>query len=176
MFPDPLASQVEKASDEYGLKYTKAIESQWGSMDNVSSTAGARLKNFERTGTTQMERDFHYVKQILNSLDPNNGDGTLLNLDWSPVPIVPKFVGGVNKVLSRSLPTVEAEPSFKGEKDEKKALIEMSIENKAMLRRRVYWLTDKLDPSELPDSEEAEIFMDQNIKTNAEIAAQVGTS
>lgn len=181
-FPDPLASQVEKASDEYGLKYAKAIESQWGSMDNVSSTAGARLKDFEKNRDyANGTQDTAIYKQILNSLDPNNGDGTLLNLDWSPVPIVPKFVKVVvNKVLSRKpYPSVEAiDPVSKGEKDEKKALIEMSIENKAMLQEaRSIGLQTELDPSELPDStEEAEIFMDQNIKTNAEIAAQVGTS
>ena len=151
-------------------------------MDNVSSTAGARLKDFEKNRDyANGTQDTAIYKQILNSLDPNNGDGTLLNLDWSPVPIVPKFVKVVvNKVLSRKpYPAVEAiDPVSKGEKDEKKALIEMSIENKAMLQEaRSIGLQTELDPSELPDStEEAEIFMDQNIKTNAEIAAQVGTS
>jgi len=181
-FPEPFASPEEKASKEYGTRYAKAIESQWGSMDDVSSVAGGRLRDFEKNRDyANGTQDTAIYKQILNSLDPNNGDGTLLNLDWSPVPIVPKFVKVVvNKVLSRKpYPSVEAtDPVSKGEKDEKKALIESSIENKELLTEaRTMGLQTEIDPSQLPDStEEAEIFMDQNVKTNAEIAAQIGTS
>jgi hypothetical protein len=181
-FPNPLAPQEEKATDDYGLRYAKAIEGQWGSADDVSSVVGGRQRDFERNRDyANGTQDTSIYKQILNSLDPNNGDGTLLNLDWSPVPIVPKFVKVVvNKVLSRKpYPSVEAiDPVSKGEKDEKKALIESSIENKSILQEaRTIGLKTELDPSELPDStEEAEIFMEQNIKTNAEIAAQIGTS
>ena len=181
-FPNPLAPQEEKASKDYGLKYAKAIEGQWGSMDDVSSVAGGRQRDFERNRDyANGTQDTAVYKQILSSLDPNNGDGTLLNIDWSPVPIVPKFVKVVvNKVLSRKpYPSIEAiDPVSRGEKDEKKALIEMSIENKGVLSEaRTLGLQTELDPSQLPDStEEAEIFMDQNIKTNAEIAAQIGTS
>lgn len=181
-FPNPFADASEKASKEYGKKYAKAIEGQWGNGDDANSLLGTRQREIERNrdyanGTQQTGM----YKQILSSLDPNNGDGTLLNLDWSPVPIVPKFVKVVvNKILSRKpYPSVEAiDPVSKSEKDEKKALIEMSIENKAMLQEaRSIGLQTELDPSQLPDStEEAEIFMDQNVKTNAEIAAQVGTA
>lgn len=56
-------------------------------------------------------QDTSIYKQILNSLDPNTGDGTLLNLDWSPVPIVPKFVKiVVNNILSRK-PYPNVKPS-----------------------------------------------------------------
>jgi hypothetical protein len=47
-----------------------------------------------------VRKDTSIYKQILTSLDPNNGDGSLLSLDWTPVPIVPKFVKiVVNKIL-----------------------------------------------------------------------------
>ena len=110
-FPDPFAKAKEKGEKEYGLKYAKAIEKQWGSADDSSSLFGKRLKEFDRNrdygnGT----QDTSIYKQILNSLDPNNGDGTLLNIDWSPVPIIPKFVRVVvNRILSRKpYPSVEA--------------------------------------------------------------------
>jgi len=181
-FPNPFANSSEKASKEYGMKYAKAIEGQWGNGDDSSSLLGSRQKEIERNRDyANGTQNTAIYKQILNSLDPSNGDGTLLNLDWSPVPIIPKFVKVVvNKILSRKpYPSVEAvDPVSKGEKDEKKALIETSIENKAMLSEaRAIGLQTELDPSELPDStEEAEIFMDQNVKTNAEIAAQIATS
>jgi len=181
-FPNPFAQPIEKSAKEYGLKYARAIEGQWGAADDSGSLFGSRRRDFEKNRDyANGTQDTSIYKQILSSLDPNSGDGSLLNLDWSPVPIVPKFVKVVvNKMLSRKpYPSVDAiDPVSRGEKDERKALIEMSIENKqALVEARTLGLQTEIDPSQLPDStEEAEIFMDQNIKTNAEIAAQVATS
>jgi len=181
-FPNPFAQPIEKSAKEYGLKYARAIEGQWGAADDSGSLFGSRRRDFEKNRDyANGTQDTSIYKQILSSLDPNSGDGSLLNLDWSPVPIVPKFVKVVvNKMLSRKpYPSVDAiDPVSRGEKDERKALIEMSIENKqALVEARTLGLQTELDPSQLPDStEEAEIFMNQNIKTNAEIAAQVATS
>jgi len=135
-------------------------------------------KNRDYANGTQ---DSSVYKQILNALDPNNGDGTLLNLDWSPVPIVPKFVKVVvNRILSRKpYPSIDAiDPVSKGEKDEARAAIESSIEDKELLKEaKAMGLQPQIDPDILPDTtEEAEIFMEQNMKTNAEIAAQLATS
>ena len=135
-------------------------------------------KNRDYANGTQ---DNSVYKQILNALDPNNGDGTLLNLDWSPVPIVPKFVKVVvNRILSRKpYPSVDAiDPVSKGEKDDARAAIESSIDDKELLKEaKAMGLQPQIDPDILLDTtEEAEIFMEQNMKTNAEIAAQLATS
>jgi hypothetical protein len=46
-----------------------------------------------------------------------------------------------------------------------------------LMEAKAMGLQPMIDPSILPDTtEEAEIFMDQNMKTNAEIAAQLGTA
>ena len=37
-FPDPLAHAEEKAMQEYGLQYAKAIENQWGSGTDTYSS------------------------------------------------------------------------------------------------------------------------------------------
>ena len=111
IFPDPLAEQPKKLTKQYGLQYAKAIYSQWGGVDIDGSLYAKRWREFEisrdyANGT----QDTSIYKQILTSLDPNNGDGSLLSLDWTPVPIVPKFVKiVVNKILSsRMYPNVEA--------------------------------------------------------------------
>ena len=90
-------------SKAYGLKYAKSIEKQWGSYTDERSLFRRRYRDFETNRDyANGTQDTSIYKQILNSLDPNNGDGTLLNLDWSPVPIVPKFVKiVVNNILSR---------------------------------------------------------------------------
>jgi len=182
MFPDPFVSQLEKLDRGYGLKYAKAIESQWGRAEDQSSLFRRRLKEFETNRDYATgNQDTAIYKQILNSMDPNNGDGTLLNLDWSPVPIVPKFVRVVvNKVLSRKpYPNVEStDPVSRGEKEKRKAFLEAAIENKDILKKsKDLGIQVPIDPDTLPEStEEAEIFEGQNIKTSAEIAAQIGAA
>jgi len=181
-FPDPFAAPEEKAGKAYGLKFAKSIESQWGHGEDQTSLFRRRMHDFEKNRDyANGTQDTSVYKQILNSLDPNNGDGSLLNLDWSPVPIVPKFVKVVvNRILSRKpYPSVEAiDPVSKGEKDRAIAEVESSIMDKDLLMEaKAMGLQPMIDPSILPDTtEEAEIFMDQNMKTSAEIAAQLGTS
>ena len=181
-FPDPLASPEAKAAKSYGLKYARAIESQWGHTDDHGSIFRKRLDEFERyrdyaNGT----QDTKIYKQILNSLDPNNGDGSLLNIDWSPVPIIPKFVKiVVNKILSKNpYPNVEAiDPLSITEKERKKAELKFNVENKEMLQQaKMAGIEVGAEIEKIPDTpEEAEIFLESNIKTNAEIAAQIAAN
>ena len=180
-FPDPLALPSEKLQKSYGLKYAKAIEGNWGKIDDESATYQKRRREFERNRDyANGTQDTTIYKQILNSLDPNNGDGTLLNLDWAPVPIVPKFVKiVVNKILSSDpYPNLQAiDPLSSSKKDAKKRKLQAQIRNKdlySMMNQS--GIKMESDPSQIPDTlEEAEIFIDTNIKTDAEIAAQVAT-
>ena len=179
-FPDPLASHEVKVSKGYGLQYAKAIYGQWGSVEWEGSLYGKRWKEFEisrdyANGT----QDTSIYKQILTSLDPNNGDGSLVNLDWTPVPIVPKFVKiVVNKILSSKFyPNVEAvDPLSRSEKDFEKNKMKIFIENKDVIKEaKEAGLRTEVDPDALPDTaEETEIFLETNIKTAAEVAAQIG--
>lgn len=181
-FPDPTAPALVKASNEYGKKYAKAILSQWGGIDNTQGLFQKRQREFERNRDyAQGTQDTRIYKQILSSLDPTNNDGTLLNIDWSPVPIVPKFVKiVVNKILARKpYPNVDAIDTIsRTEKEERKARIKAAIENKDFLkemRQMGVQLMDDIDS--LPDTtDEAEIFLDTNIKIAAEIAAQISTN
>lgn len=180
-FPDPLASPKTKESREYGLQYARAIDNQWGSMDDDRSLFRRRLREFEKNRDyANGTQDTAVYKQILNSLDPNNGDGTLLNLDWSPVPIVPKFVKiVVNKILSSDpYPNLQAvDPVSTSYKDKEKRKLELSVENKDFFSQmKGLGVQTSVNPEEIPDTlEEAEIFLDTNVKTDAEIAAQLGT-
>lgn len=180
-FPDPLASPKTKESREYGLQYARAIDNQWGSMDDDRSLFRRRLREFEKNRDyANGTQDTAVYKQILNSLDPNNGDGTLLNLDWSPVPIVPKFVKiVVNKILSSDpYPNLQAvDPVSTSYKDKEKRKLELSVENKDFFSQmKDLGVQTSVNPEEIPDTlEEAEIFLDTNVKTDAEIAAQLGT-
>ncbi len=183
-FPDPLASRETKMSNDYGMKYAKAIENQWGKIQDEQSLYKKRARNFERNRDyANGVQDTNIYKQILTSLDPNNGDGSLVNLDYTPVPILPKFARiVVNKILSRSpYPNLEAiDPISTSAKNAQKQRIMNQVQLKEQLKQ-VKEMTGGLvldqDPDSLPDSvEEAEIFLDTNIKTDAEVAGQIATN
>lgn len=181
-FPDPSAPSGSKLSESYGKKYAKAILAQWGGTDSNTGLYAKRLKEFEvNRDYAQGTQNTQIYKQILSSLDPTNGDGSLLNIDWSPVPIIPKFVKiVVNKILSRKpYPNVEAiDPVSRTEKEERKARVKAAIENKeflAEMRNMGVAIADDIDS--LPENvDEAEIFLDTNIKIAAEIATQIATN
>ena len=182
-FPDPLAETSQKETQQYGLQYAKAIESQWGQISESNSLYGKRSAVFEKNRDyANGVQDTSIYKKLLRSLNPNDGDGSLLNMDYTPVPILPKFVRVVvNKILSRNpYPNLEAiDPLSSSEKNQKKAKIERQIASKEQLKKlkEKNGLVLDIDPDQLPDTaEEAEIFMGTNIKTDAEIAAQIGTN
>lgn len=183
-FPDPLSSQQEKQDKKYGLQYAKAIESQWGKMSEKTSLYGTRNEVFDRNRDyANGTQDTSIYKQLLTALNPQDGDGSLLNLDFTPVPILPKFVRVVvNKILSRDpYPNLEAvDPLSSSEKNKQKQRVRNQVAIKKeleQLKAVTGGMVLDVDPTQLPDTmEEAEIFLDTNIKTDAEIAAQIGTN
>ena len=182
-FPDPLASTDKKKDKVYGIQYAKAIESQWGKITSATSLYGKRNVVFERSRDyANGTQDTNIYKKLLRSLNPNDGDGSLMNLDYTPVPILPKFVRVVvNKILSRNpYPNLEAvDPLSSSEKNNKKRRVEIQVEAKKQLQqlKQNTGMVIGDDPDKLPDTlEEAEILLGTNVKTDAEIAAQIGTN
>tara|TARA_R100000406_G_scaffold918_1_gene976 strand:+ start:5872 stop:8325 length:2454 start_codon:yes stop_codon:yes gene_type:complete len=180
-FPDPLAPAEEKSMQEYGLQYAKAIENQWGSGADSRSIYRTKKDTFTRSRKyANGTQDTTPYKKLLTSLDPNGNSGTLLNLDYTPVPILPKFAKiVVNNILSRNpQPNVEAiDPLSSSQKDMEKKKIEASVmAKKELMKLKENGLEINGDPNDIPETlEEAEIFMGTSIKTDAEIAAQLGT-
>ena len=179
-FPNPLASSQEKESHKYGKDYAKAIERQWGSIQDSGSIFKRRSDTFDKNKKyANGTQETAIYRKLLTSLDPNGSDGTLLNLDFTPVPILPKFVRiVVNNVLSRKpQPNVEAiDPLSSTQKDKEKKKMEAAVIAKQQLLKlkQNTGLTIGPDPETIPDSlEEAEIFIGTSIKTDAEVAAQM---
>lgn len=182
-FPDPLVSSEEKQSNSYGLKYAKSIYHQWGKIDQDGSGYKNRKKTFEKNRRyANGTQDTSIYRSLLTSLDPNNGDGSMLNLDFTPVPILPKFVRiVVNKILSLSpYPNLEAvDPLSSSEKDKERRKMEMMIQAKDQLAKiqEKTGVSIGMKSEEIPETlEEAEIFIGNNIKSSSEIAAQIATN
>ena len=89
-FPDQVVSDEEKSSLEYGLQVGRAIEGEWFRSDrgyndrfNTNYNKFHHLRLYARG-----EQSIQKYKDELSI----NGDLSYLNLDWKPVPIIPKFV------------------------------------------------------------------------------------
>ena len=97
-FPSQAVSDLEKMSHEYGEKVAKAIKHEWFSGTN--SKFDNNINSFHKLRL--YARGEQSVQKYKNELSIN-GDLSYLNLDWKPVPIIPKFVDiVVNGMAQRS--------------------------------------------------------------------------
>jgi len=88
-FPSQVVSDGEKLSTDYGLKVGKAIESEWFKKDSGTNRFASNQNNFHKLRLyARGEQSIQKYKDELSI----NGDLSYLNLDWKPVPIIPKFV------------------------------------------------------------------------------------
>ena len=99
-FPSQVVSDIEKMSYDYGLKVAKAIETEWFHTDRNSNRYRTNHNNFHNLRLyARGEQSIQKYKDELSI----NGDLSYLNLDWKPVPIIPKFVDiVVNGIAERT--------------------------------------------------------------------------
>jgi len=105
-FPSQVVSDLEKMSYDYGLKVAKAIQYEWftkthGNDDRQNNSASKfhKLRLYARG-----EQSIQKYKDELSI----NGDLSYLNLDWTPVPIISKFVDIVVNGIAERLYDVKA--------------------------------------------------------------------
>ena len=100
-FPSQMVSEEEKKTLDYGLLVGQAIEYEWfrggrvnGSRWNTGYQQFHNLRLYARG-----EQNVQKYKDELSI----NGDLSYLNLDWKPIPIIPKFVDiVVNGIASKN--------------------------------------------------------------------------
>jgi hypothetical protein len=99
-FPSQTVSDAEKLSYDYGLKVGKAIETEWFNNDRSVNKYKSAQNNFHKLRLyARGEQSIQKYKDELSI----NGDLSYLNLDWNPVPIIPKFVDiVVNGIAERT--------------------------------------------------------------------------
>ena len=100
-FPDQVVPDAVKASYDYGLKVGQAIEGEWfgGARAGVAGYRFAtNYNNFHQLRLyARGEQSIQKYKDELSI----NGDLSYLNLDWTPVPIISKFVDIVVNGMSQ---------------------------------------------------------------------------
>jgi hypothetical protein len=99
-FPSQVVSDIEKSSYEYGLKVAKAIEHEWFGKDFNSNRYNLNQRDYHKLRLyARGEQSIQKYKDELSI----NGDLSYLNLDWTPVPIISKFVDiVVNGIAERT--------------------------------------------------------------------------
>ena len=88
-FPSQLATDQEKASWEYGLRIGQSISYEWFAKTGTGCRYYSQWIDFHRTRL--YARGEQPIGKYKNQFEVN-GDMSHINLDWTPVPIIPKFV------------------------------------------------------------------------------------
>ena len=104
-FPSQVVSDAEKLSYDYGLKVAKAIETEWFYNENSQNRYSTNHNDFHKLRLyARGEQSIQKYKDELSI----NGDLSYLNLDWTPVPIIPKFVDIVVNGMAERMYDVKA--------------------------------------------------------------------
>ena len=104
-FPSQVVSDAEKLSYDYGLKVAKAIETEWFYNDYNQTRYTTNKNNYHNLRL--YARGEQSIKKYKDELSIN-GDLSYLNLDWTPVPIIPKFVDIVVNGLAERMYDIKA--------------------------------------------------------------------
>ena len=175
-FPSHAVSDIEKAGEDYGLQVANAIENEWFKKDSGSTkyyNSRQRYNNLRLYA--RGEQSVQKYKDELSI----NGDLSYLNLDWKPVPIIPKFVDiVVNGMSERSydLKAFSQDPSSAKQRTDYVKSMLSDIKNKewkAQIEEKLGRVAFENDPAELPaDEAELSLHMQLNYKQGIEIAEE----
>ncbi len=172
-FPSPLLSKEQKAEEQYGLSVGQAIEGQWFNNNSF---------NFDKHQQEIQEwRSYAYGKQNVDRYKPRinpTGDNSMYNLDWSPIPIIPKFVNAVVNSIFDNRFEIEVkaiDPMALSQKEAYKNELVGKIINKEYFDKlKQNYNIDLLEGQQLPETmEEVDIHMNINFKQSIEIAAEI---
>jgi hypothetical protein len=175
-FPSQVVSDVEKISFEYGLKVAQAIEGEWFDKENYSNRYIHNRNNFHNLRL--YARGEQSIEKYKNELSIN-GDLSYLNLDWKPVPIIPKFVDIVVNGIAERMYDVKvfSQDPFGVSKRTQymdKIMEDMRTKDlKSFVREEFGLDLFNKSPDLLPDSqEELDLHMQLDYKQAVEIAEE----
>jgi hypothetical protein len=175
-FPNQFVSDIEKDTYEYGLRVGHAIESEWFARDHGSSIYGEIRSEY--LTRRLYARGQQPVDKYKNELAVN-GDLSYLNLDWTPVPIIPKFVDVVvngisNRLLDVKVEAVDDLSSMKREVFKMDMMSDMiGRPALSMIKQNTGVNVFKFPEDEIPESEEElGIYMKLKYKQGVEVAEE----
>ncbi len=175
-FPSQFVSDAEKATDEFGLQIGQAIQYEWFKKDGRQCRFYSQWGDFHRLRL--YARGEQSVGKYKNELAVD-GDLSYLNLDWTPVPILPKFVDIVVNGMSDRLFKVKAysqDALSQSRRSRFQQMLEGEIAAKPILeniQEQTGINPFSMNPQEMPSSdEELALYMQLNYKPAIEIAEE----
>jgi hypothetical protein len=175
-FPTQFVSDSEKASQEYGLQIGQAISYEWFRKDGNQCRFYGQWKDFHRLRL--YARGEQSVQKYKNEL-AIDGDLSYLNLDWTPVPVIPKFVDIVVNGMSDRMFKVKAyaqDAMSQAKRSKYQDIIESQMVSKDILeiiQNKTGISAFTMDPEQLPNNdEELSLYMQLNYKPAIEIAEE----
>jgi len=175
-FPSQVVSDAEKLSYDYGLKVAKAIETEWFNKDRGYNRYTTNQNNFHNlrlyaSGNQSIQK----YKDELSI----NGDLSYLNLDWTPVPIIPKFVDIVVNGITERVYDIKAysqDPYGVAKRTEymESILGDMQMQEMNDFAAEAFNINlYENDPQTLPESqEELDLHMQLTYKQSVELAEE----
>ena len=176
-FPDQFVSDKKKATKEFGLQVGQAIQYEWFRKDGMNCRFYNQWADFNRLRL--YARGEQSIAKYKNELAVD-GDLSYLNLDWTPVPIIPKFVDIVVNGMSDRMFKVNcvATDAMSAEKRSQfQQMVEINVAAQDLFRqveRDFKMEVFQVDPETLPASDaEMELYMQLNYKPGIEIANEI---
>jgi len=176
-YPNPLAPDEEKITEEYGLSMAKAIEYEWwyrpnGSMCNFLDK---RQQYHNLRLYARGEQDTKLYKDLITGGD----EESYSNYDWRPLQIVPKFVKLLSNQMTERLFDIKADAVDKYStnlKEDYKASIQSLMDTLPTMRAAEEALGVSVVPpnaDDIPETEEElDLYMKLKYKPAIEIAAE----
>jgi len=175
-FPSQFVSDAEKATEEFGLQIGQAIQYEWFRKDSGGCRYYSQWRDFNRLRL--YARGEQSVAKYKNELAVD-GDLSYLNLDWTPVPIIPKFVDIVVNGMSDRLfkVNVYAQDALS---QAKRSKYQEMVEGQMAAKEVLQTVKDNtgfdpfiMNPDDLPSTdEELSLYMNLNYKPAIEIAEE----
>jgi hypothetical protein len=175
-FPSQFVSDSEKATPEFGLQVGQAIQYEWFRKD------GSQCRYYNQWGEFNRLRLYARGEQSVQKYKNElaiDGDLSYLNLDWTPVPILPKFVDIVVNGMTDRLFKVKAYAQD-AMSQAKRSKYQDMIESQMLAKDLLLKIQNETgvdpfvtNPEELPQTdEELSLYMQLKYKPAIEIAEE----
>ena len=177
-FPNQVVSDEVKASYDYGLQVSRAIEQEW--FNQGRGNGNRYLNNWNSFHTLRLyARGEQSVQKYKDELSIN-GDLSYLNLDWKPIPVISKFVDIVVNGMSNKTYEISAfaqDPFSVKSRTEYAAAVEEDMNNKIMLQNIKQAMNIDMartgNLEDLPENkEELDVHLQMTTKQSVEIAEE----
>ena len=176
-FPSELVSDAEKDSKDYGFRVGQMIEDEW-----FKSNSGGGIRYYD------FQEEFHRLRRYARGEQSirkykdefkTNGDLSYINLDWKPVPIIPKFVdivvnGMHNRLFDVNVKAIDSISSKERGAAAARLERDMIVKQYASQMAAATGATGLNMPiDKIPDNaEELELHMQMNYKQGIEVAEE----